>query len=1749
MSERLGSLDNPIEVLLIEDNPDDARLIEFMLSEAPSKSGARPIRLSVAPDFSTGLAHLEEGSIDVTLLDLGLPETTGLETLNRYCQVSPETTVVVLTGYDDDEFALQAVRSGAEDYLVKTSLTPDSLIRTIQYAHERQLSRQALKASEARYRTLFEGVPVGLYRTTPRGEILDINQALVKMLGFPDREAALKTRSGQGYLDPKDRPRWQSMMDARGVVENFVSQWLRQDGTSIWVEESAHAVRDDHGDLLYYEGAVKDISERRRAEMALFESERRLATLMGNLPGIAYRCKNDPEWTMEFVSQGCKALTGYAPEQLIDNADLSYAELIDPRDRQYVWDHVQESVGEGRTFQLQYRIITADDVQRWVWEQGQYVFDDRGEIIALEGFITDITERVHARLALEESEERYRRLVENMDDLIYRYEFEPERRFSYVSPSATRITGYTPEEHYADPDLGFKLVHPDDRHLLEDQDLSNEELRTPRVLRWKRKDGELIWTEQRNIPIYDEAGNLVALEGIARDITEQVEAREALRESEELQLAMIAASPLAIFSITMQGEVLFWTDAAERMFGWPAEEVTGKPLPIIPPGKEDEFADLRRRASSGEPPTGVELVRLHKDGRLIDVSLSTALMHDENSVPIGVMSIMEDISLRKMAETALRDSEERYRLLAETTPDIIILHDMQGNILYVNQAGLDFSGYSPEEWIGRPLTDLIPEEHSFEIAARRTQRAAGDHQTYRYEVEFIDKLDRRVPVEIHSTPVVHDGTVNSILIVARNITERKQMERALIESEEKFREIFNNANDSMYLYGLTEEGMPELFLEVNEVACQMLGYSYDEFLQMSPRDIVDPHSEAENLAIMEQLLKHGHATFESQHLKKDGSVVPVEISSHLFTFHDRRLVLSITRDVTERKRAEQEIRRTVAQLHSLHEIDKTISAILDLDEMLAAILNEITRIVRCDSMSLQILDKNQLEIIAGQGFEHTSEVLRLTFPLDPKFPNYRVIQERVPVAHEDVSREYPHFEEEAAQFDSGHIRSWLGVPLITGDELIGMLTFDRKTIDPFDPQEIEIATMFAAQAAIALQNAQLYEETKNSEANYRGIFEGIQDAIYVEARDGSILDVNERACELYGYTREDFLGLNAAALAAEEPASSPARDDLLPTGGTKTPFVSVHRRADGRDFPVEISMRFQDVAGERVKLVVVRDISERKQAEEQIRRHIDRLEALRQIDLAITQILDLEETLSVFLKHLTAQLHVDAACVLLLNPENRKLEFATSHGFDSEALRYTSLALGEGCAGKSAQSKTTYFIADLADEPEVFKGSKYFHEEGFKSYYAIPLLSRDEVSGVIEIFHRSRMEPDDEWKQFLEMLATQAALAIENATFFTKLQEHSDELEVAVENATLDLRESRDQLKAILDNSPDAVLLLSPGGEIERANQAILKLFGRDPDRLTGLHINELLEGELAESIAAYFGNIPIEKPAIRLDGFTLQQDGSSIDVEIVLAPILHKLDVSAVVCSIRDVTAWQELQRMKDAFVSNVSHELRTPITSLRLNYSLLRRDPQNTDKYLDRLDREIGRLNELIEDLLRLSRLDSGMVELHLEAVNLNQLTGTTVQDRALLASANDLELAHKPDPEAITINGDSNLLGQALSVFLTNAINYTPAGGYIEVGVVKSTDSEGNWTGFYVQDDGPGIAPEDLPHLFDRFYRGTAGRTSGAPGTGLGLAIAHEIVRRHHGRIEVESEGVPGEGACFTVWLPVGEHPSSAEQGESK
>ena len=264
--------------------------------------------------------------------------------------------------------------------------------------------RAALRDSEERLRTIFEYAPDAYSLNDAEGTIIDSNPAAAALAGASREELVGRNMLTSGIIGPADLDRARAIL-ARGAAGQATGpdeySLRRMDGRPVDVEVRAFPVKTGGSPLIMV--MVREIPESRKEALALLESRRRLETLMGNLPGMAYRCANDREWTMEFISDGCLELTGYRPEDIIGNAEVAYADLILEEDRKWVRDAAELGLAHRRPFQIVYRIRTASSAVKWVWEKGMGIFGEDGALQALEGFITDITERKRAEEAVRTS--------------------------------------------------------------------------------------------------------------------------------------------------------------------------------------------------------------------------------------------------------------------------------------------------------------------------------------------------------------------------------------------------------------------------------------------------------------------------------------------------------------------------------------------------------------------------------------------------------------------------------------------------------------------------------------------------------------------------------------------------------------------------------------------------------------------------------------------------------------------------------------------------------------------------------------------------------------------------------------------------------------------------------------------------------------------------------------------------------------------------------------------------------------------------------------------------------------------------------------------------------------------------------------------------------------------------------------------------------------------------------------------------
>ena len=536
-------------------------------------------------------------------------------------------------------------------------------------------------------------------------------------------------------------------------------------------------------------------------------------------------------------------------------------------------------------------------------------------------------------------------------------------------------------------------------------------------------------------------------------------------------------------------------------------------------------------------------------------------------------------------------------------------------------------------------------------------------------------------------------------------------------------------------------------------------------------------------------------------------------------------------------------------------------------------------------------------------------------------------------------------------------------------------------------------------------------------------------------------------------------------------------------------------------------------------LVTIRRAIEKQEAAETLRRRNRELALLNQASQALTATLDLDHVFVLVLEEARRLLNVTASSIWLIEPETGELVCRHSTGPKSESVRGWRLAPGEGLVGWVAGSGESLIVPDVLADERHFKGVDQRTRLALRSILSVPLRIKGGVIGVLQAVDTETDRFAQTDLTMLEMLAATAVIAIENAGLYQELHDYAERLEQRVRERTAQLQAQYARLDAVLRNATDGIVVTNAGGEILQANPVAQTWLTQtlSPEEATLLQ-------ETVRDLTRRAEERP--ETVLELTG---------LDLQLNVAPISEAgLEKATAVVDIHDVSHLKALNRMKSHFVSNISHELRTPITTIKLYATLIRRQPEKWAKYLDAVEQETERLIGLVEDILQISHIDAGRLAIKPRPTALNELTEEAFASHQVLAHDKDLTLEHYPAEPGPVALIDPQQMMQVLNNLVRNAIQYTPAGGRVTISTGKE-EAEGRvWAVLAVADTGMGISEKELPHTFERFFRGEKPQLMQIPGTGLGLAIVKEIVELHGGRVMVESQ--VDVGTTFTAWLPV-------------
>jgi signal transduction histidine kinase len=448
-----------------------------------------------------------------------------------------------------------------------------------------------------------------------------------------------------------------------------------------------------------------------------------------------------------------------------------------------------------------------------------------------------------------------------------------------------------------------------------------------------------------------------------------------------------------------------------------------------------------------------------------------------------------------------------------------------------------------------------------------------------------------------------------------------------------------------------------------------------------------------------------------------------------------------------------------------------------------------------------------------------------------------------------------------------------------------------------------------------------------------------------------------------------------------------------------------------------------------------------------------------------------------------------------------------------EAAASLSIPLGQGITGWAARERQPVRVGDTSRDPR-----SAVAVPDIVSEMVAPMVVGERMIGVVSVVSSQLDAFSGDDLRLLTTLAGQLATIFEKARLDAKLAEHAATLEQQVQERTAQVQAQYARLRAILNSTSDGIIVTDTEGEILQANLVATRWLAQTLSVEDARRLREQVR-----SLAMRSGERP--ESVLELTG---------LDLQLHSAPIRDPQIERGAVVAVQDVSHLKALDRMKSRFVSNVSHELRTPLTAIKLCVTMLRTSPpEKQDKYLNMLEQEVDRQARLVEDVLQISRIEAGQFELRLRPIALHELAEAAVASRQMLAASRGLALEDHSDEPGPIVLVDPERMMEVVNNLVENAIRYTPEGGKIALSTGREQAGERLWAKLSVADTGIGIPEEELPYVFDRFFRGEKPQAMQIPGTGLGLSIVKEIAEMHGGQVTVQSR--VGQGTLFAVWLP--------------
>ena len=1158
-------------ILVVDDEPEIRRVFTLILNAA----GYDVLEASTGRH---GLQLAREKRPDLVLLDVLLPDLNGMEVCKQI-KSDPDLrdvfVILISGGATNATHKVEGLESGADDYMVKP-LVPEELRARIRTILRLRDTMAALRASEEHHRRLIDILPDAVCLIHPEGRLLAVNPQAVAMLGYARPEELLE-KSVFDLAPVEEHERIKADIAATlqvGIIRNAGYTLLKKNGVPLQVEFSATVSLDGNGQPAGLVIVGHDVTERKQAEQKI----RQLLDLLDHAHDAILI--HDLEGRVQYFNKGAERLLGWTADEARGHriTELFFRDASAFAAAQEKLCQTGEWSGEVPAVTKARKPISLHS--RWTLVPGHH-----GQSPHVVSISIDITGRKQAEEALRQSQERYRSLAESSPDAIFILDRKSVIQYvnrvaaQWLGKPDTELLGHSPAEFFP-PEIAQQ-----NQAVVQRVFETGESTRTEQGQPF---GGTVKWIETRLVPLRNPRGEILSVMEIARDLTEQKRTEQALKEREELSQKIIGAAMEGFWMIDLEGNLVDVNEAYCRMSGYSRQELLSmhtSDVEVNEPSPDLVVQHAQRITQSGSD--RFETRHRCKDGRIIEVEVIATFLKLRKRY---VFAFMHDITERKQAEQLLRASQERFRQLAENIREVFwITNPAKNEMIYISPGYEEIWGRTCASLYASPMSwaeAIHPDDRKRVLETALTKQISGQYD----EVYRIVRPDGS-PRWIHDRafPIRDDsGEVYRVVGIAEDITERKLAETHLAM-------LVHAVESTGEMICITD--LEDRFIFVNRAFLRGYGYTEVELLGKTPDILLSPNNPPTLISkILEQSRLDGWRG-EVLDRRKDGTEFPIFLSTTKIVDLDGRVsgLMGVAQDITERKWAEK-------WLQTQRDFGTYLSSSIGLNATAVQLLEIALQSegIDCGGVFLVDPETGALDLVAHRGFsadfaKHASHFAAAPVPARPAGAGRAISrQPGGPLAGivQQLKRE--------------SLLAMEVLPVQHSGEVVAVLSVGSHVRGEIPAKSCQALEVIAAQAAGAIARIRAEQSLRASRRLLEKTLHSLRSAVFVVNADTMVIEeCNPAATQIFGYPRDELMGRTTASLHANEAMAEQFASQLhsaVEDKGFLSDFEFKMRRKDGTVFPTEHGMMpIRNEVGRLVSWVsVVRDITERKRAEEEL---------------------------------------------------------------------------------------------------------------------------------------------------------------------------------------------------------------------------------------------------------------------------------------------------------------------------------------------------------------------------------------------------------------------------------------------------------------------------------------------------------------------------------------------------------------------